>query len=1396
MLAAESALASTSTSAAAAAVVGTTVEEAGVVSMPAIGDSVDDDTMAAFIARFDGTNVKSTLKGYVRTVREVLRDGEGFGLRRGVALDAEEVYAAVHGSERNKKSGGHYAAGLRKFIAFINAPYSDDQYEIEAITDRRVATSRPGGVSYEVKWKGFSERDWLPEAELSGAKAAIDAFARQREESGRPLTPPSALKPIPVGTQTPPPQTQVRVMFDDGIWKGTVISTNADGSFEVKFASDNSVTRLVPHEHRYDINIADVMGNLPSAEPVTAAMAAVAPGPQTLRPSAKRKAAAEDASTDAAGQRRADARDAPERAEQLSAAAREPVAGEAAASSAEQAGAVSGGAAGSDAELDVGSVVSLKDDPSIHGTVTGKANGYWNVQLADGSGTKKFRLRALQPYGQHAELEQDDEEEESEEQEAGEEQEQHQQEQDLLARPRVRKQTSFLVLEPEQPQPKVHSKRNRKRRAVQTVAAARQPVPTQPVVHKPVAPTKQQAPKVSPETAAGTAGATASIDNWLPPEQVEKLLRKCTSTGKAPKGYRLYSADTTLDLPGAGTVFFQQYRGFGGSRPDDHEWKHSDTNRTMDGAIGTTQVTVRGKQLVKGRQVSHHIDGNFQRRVYTLLNNVTVRLVQYIHTEGVHQPIGPSGSRVKLKQAPPNRAASSSGAAVSGQGSKGSGRAAKRARRNSTEAVAEQPQLQLKEDAIAFSSHVVVTAAALSAQQRGPGQHGKKHWKVLIVGAGAAGLAAAQQLRSEAGLSDDDVLVLEGGDRLGGRIHTQHFPAIAGLRGCRVDLGASYLHGYDFEDYLAQTGQVMNPLQSLAKEHDLKVKVDRHVPQQYSNGWRAHSAWFVNAPDGDDAGRPVVAKKGRESSWNGPDRVFAIDAEIDHLLQKRAQQLNEMEPPLDSNVAEEWESVRDEVLSKPKYAGIDQDKVRKILASMAVVKWGFCGALEERSLCDAFGVTVAKEEEGDEASDGDDDDEEEEEEDDDEVPTSVGRAAADASRPVLEEAGAAKAALALVAETAAEDDPEAPEDQWAGMYDAMMLDGYGEVIEVLSRGVNVATAARVRSITSSSSPSSSSSLSSSSSSSSTTSRSTSDHRGPVEVEVSMQREAEPGAGVGGVAGASAHGGGSADEGQTLTLTADCVIVTVSLGVLQTAPEAGGIRFSPPLPGGKVVADDDAASSSDAAAGHAPHQEQQEEDQEEAGAVRKRDAIDALGFGHENKVVLRFTDRFWRKRGISGGAKHTHWQCLDQRFRFINLDAVGKDGTIVAHVGPPFSVGYTDETGAELTDQQVVAEVCECLRTMFGLADRPVAAQWAVTRWTADELARGSYSFVANGSGSDMCNTLARPEWGGRLCFAGEACCEERVQCVDGALVSGRRAAERAKALLAEQQERRQLPTPP
>jgi hypothetical protein len=210
----------------------------------------------------------------------------------------------------------------------------------------------------------------------------------------------------------------------------------------------------------------------------------------------------------------------------------------------------------------------------------------------------------------------------------------------------------------------------------------------------------------------------------------------------------------------------------------------------------------------------------------------------------------------------------------------------------------------------------------------------------------------------------------------------------------------------------------------------------------------------------------------------------------------------------------------------------------------------------------------------------------------------------------------------------------------------------------------------------------------------------------------------------------------------------------------------------------------------------------------SASIPKGEVISALGFGYENKVVTRFTYRFWaRKPGQKSktGDGYSHWQTRDQRFRFINGDALGKPGTIIAHVGPPFSVEYRDVAGKYYSDAEVVGEVCKCLQEMFALPAPPVPVDSHVTRWAQvskglsfccastvfssktapfcavclaqDQLALGSYSFQKVHSGSDMCDALAAPEWGGRLCFAGEACCQDRVQCVDGALVTGQRAAD-------------------
>jgi monoamine oxidase len=71
-------------------------------------------------------------------------------------------------------------------------------------------------------------------------------------------------------------------------------------------------------------------------------------------------------------------------------------------------------------------------------------------------------------------------------------------------------------------------------------------------------------------------------------------------------------------------------------------------------------------------------------------------------------------------------------------------------------------------------------------------------WDVIVIGAGAAGLAAAERL-GHAGLT---VLMLEARDRIGGRIHTQYDPVL----GAPIEFGAEFIHGLPPE--------IWEPLQS------------------------------------------------------------------------------------------------------------------------------------------------------------------------------------------------------------------------------------------------------------------------------------------------------------------------------------------------------------------------------------------------------------------------------------------------------------------------------------------------------------------------------------------------------------------------------------------------------
>lgn len=187
------------------------------------------------------------------------------------------------------------------------------------------------------------------------------------------------------------------------------------------------------------------------------------------------------------------------------------------------------------------------------------------------------------------------------------------------------------------------------------------------------------------------------------------------------------------------------------------------------------------------------------------------------------------------------------------------------------------------------------------------------------------------------------------------------------------------------------------------------------------------------------------------------------------------------------------------------------------------------------------------------------------------------------------------------------------------------------------------------------------------------------------------------------------------------VAADRAIITVPLGVLK----AQTIAFDPPLP------------------------------------EAKRRAIERLGFGLLDKVVLAFEEPFWPESPDMLGLVGPKRPIAD----LVNG---------LTFAGTPLLVGLRGGAAARsreaLSDQDAVGEVLAAL-------DAPTPTGALVTRWAADPYARGSYSFLAVGSSPADLRALAEPV-GERLLFAGEATHEEFFATVHGAYMSGIREAER------------------
>lgn len=188
-----------------------------------------------------------------------------------------------------------------------------------------------------------------------------------------------------------------------------------------------------------------------------------------------------------------------------------------------------------------------------------------------------------------------------------------------------------------------------------------------------------------------------------------------------------------------------------------------------------------------------------------------------------------------------------------------------------------------------------------------------------------------------------------------------------------------------------------------------------------------------------------------------------------------------------------------------------------------------------------------------------------------------------------------------------------------------------------------------------------------------------------------------------------------------------VIVTVPVGVLK----AGSIAFDPPLEDSRLA------------------------------------ALGRLDMGNLEKVVLTWDTKWW-----DGNLEYVD-KDLDGTFpEFYDVTDLAGTPTLVGLYGGRFA--RTVQAG--WTDPQIVDEALATLGKAYQRAV-PAPAASAVTHWTTDPLAGGSYTFMPVGASNTDIQALAEPH-GDRVFFAGEGTLWVHYGNVHGAVESGLREAHR------------------
>ncbi|KHJ34954.1 putative vacuolar protein sorting 33a-like protein [Erysiphe necator] len=211
------------------------------------------------------------------------------------------------------------------------------------------------------------------------------------------------------------------------------------------------------------------------------------------------------------------------------------------------------------------------------------------------------------------------------------------------------------------------------------------------------------------------------------------------------------------------------------------------------------------------------------------------------------------------------------------------------------------------------------------------------------------------------------------------------------------------------------------------------------------------------------------------------------------------------------------------------------------------------------------------------------------------------------------------------------------------------------------------------------------------------------------------------------------------ECQDGIIEADCIVSTIPLGVLKQQ----SIQFEPALP------------------------------------EWKKGAIQRIGYGVLNKIILVYSEVFWDpNRDIFGTLRSPqNRNSLDQKdyfsqrgrfFQWFNVSSTSGLPTLLA-----LMAGEAAFATEKSTDEELLNEATTVLQTLFG-PNLPTPIEAVVTRWGHDEYSRGSYSYTGPNFRPNDYEVMAQPI--GNLFFAGEHTCGTHPATVHGAYISGLRAA--------------------